>query len=61
MKMFIVYVWMAVAYNGEAVRVGEFKTCDEGVAVANELYKGYVALHCIMPEYQPPGGVKNVK
>lgn len=40
MKMFIVYVWMAVA---------------------NELYKGYVALHCIMPEYQPPGGVKNVK
>jgi len=57
MKTFIVYVWMVVAYNGQPIVVGEFENCDQGIASANNLYPGYVAMHCITSDLTPPGGV----
>jgi hypothetical protein len=57
MNAFVVYVWMTVAYMPwDIVKVGEFANCEQGIATANNLYPGYVALHCITPDLVPPGG-----
>jgi len=55
---FIVYVWMAVPYNGYPIVVGEFATCEQGMAAVHNLYPKAKAAHCITPDLTPPGGIK---
>jgi len=57
-KTFIVYVWLTVAYNGEPIVVGEFENCDQGRAMAQDMYPEHKAMHCITPDLTPPGGIK---
>ena len=57
MKIFVVYVWMTMAYQPwDIIKVGEFTSCDQGIIAANNLYPGHVAMHCITPNLTPPGG-----
>lgn len=58
MKTFIVYVWLTVAYDGNPIVVGEFENCDQGRAMAENMYPEHKAMHCITPDLTPPGGVK---
>jgi len=55
---FIVYVWLNVAYDGNPVIVGKFANCEQGIAMAQNMYPEAKAVHCILPEYTPPGGIK---
>ena len=52
---FIVYVWLNIAYDGNPVIVGKFANCEQGVAMAQNMYPEAKAIHCILPEYTPPG------
>ena len=48
---------MTMAYMPwNIVKVGEFENCEQGIVTANNLYPGYVAMHCITPDLVPPGG-----
>ena len=58
MKTFIVYVWLTVAYDGNPIVVGEFENCDQGRAMAENMYPEHKAMHCITPDLTPPGGIK---
>mgnify|MGYP000713542342 CR=1 FL=1 len=36
MKIFVVYIWMTMAYQPwDIVKVGEFANCEQGIATAN--------------------------
>jgi len=52
---FVVWVWLETAYDGYAIRVGEFENCEQGIKAAEAQYPNHVAMHCILPKYQPPG------
>lgn len=54
MITFIVWVWLETAYDGNHIKVGAFNNCDDGAKVAREMYPDHVAMHCILPMYQPP-------
>ena len=56
---YVVWVWLGTAYKGNAIKVGEFATCDQGIQVAEEQYPDHIALHCITPDLTPPGGAKD--
>lgn len=55
MVEFIVYIWLSTPYNGNHIEVGRFTDCETGKQVAEEQYPEHKALHCILPEYLPPG------
>jgi len=55
---FIVYVWLNVPYDGNPVIVGKFENCEQGMTMVENIYPDAKAIHCILPEYTPPGGVK---
>lgn len=52
---FIVWVWLGSAYDTPPIKVGHFENCTEGARVSRELYPDQVAMHCILPIYNPPG------
>lgn len=55
---YTVYVWNDTPYDGNPIVLGKFANCDQGRAMAENIYLEHKAMHCITPDLTPPGGIK---